>query len=336
VIDVNFEHWRYIFQEEELIRYGSPHFDSAAAGQALSKAVRAGATQEASCQLDFDPKLILSANEVFPESAVADPLADLEIWDEWRSGIRSFPYPGKYGRLGIRHQDSKTNSTSSTGVLGEIMAGLFAQAGIAPWVLVRVIRRWPDYIYYLSGDRYAFVEAKAHTGDSSGHAHGPRVPDALLGECIVYAVHQLNADPFVQMWGSFTHIEEITPMRLRVTFLELDAAPDRRVVNTKRVLPHAVLLGIAERALRRAVREVDAEELVPLQRAERKPSKYERRHLETILVPAAMDALEGLLAETGIRTGVLTSPELIHEELRKMIKYARIPEHGEGEKILSV
>ena len=33
--------------------------------------------------------------------------------------------------------------------MGEIMTGLFAQAGIAPWVLVRVIRRWPDFILYL-------------------------------------------------------------------------------------------------------------------------------------------------------------------------------------------
>ena len=89
MVDVAFQHWRYLFQEEELIRYGSPHFDHKTAGQALSAAVRSGADLRSSCDLTFDPKLVLAANEVFPEAAVADPIADLEIWDEWRSGIRA-------------------------------------------------------------------------------------------------------------------------------------------------------------------------------------------------------------------------------------------------------
>jgi hypothetical protein len=268
MIDVTFEHWRYVFADEELIRYGSPHFDRKSAGQALASAVRTNAILENSSALQFSEKLILCANEAFPEAAVADPLADLEVWDEWRTGIRSFPYPGRYGRLGIKRQDTKTNSTSSTGVLGEIMAGLFAQSGIAPWVLVRVIRRWPDFIFYVRDDRYAFVEAKAFTGDpGGGGGSAPHIPDALLGECVVDAVHQLNADPFVQIWGAFTHIQQISPMRLNVTFLELDVGDDRRNVVKKRVLPHAVMLGLAERALRRAVTEVKADDLRPLQLA---------------------------------------------------------------------
>ena len=89
MIDVTFQHWRYVFAEEELIRYGSPHFDRKSAGQALSASVTKGASRVASCKAAFDQKLILAANEVFPEAAVADPLADLEVWDEWRSGVRS-------------------------------------------------------------------------------------------------------------------------------------------------------------------------------------------------------------------------------------------------------
>lgn len=334
--EVGFQHWRYVFADEELIRYGSPHFDRKTAGQALSAAVKAGASSEASCNVTFDQKLILAANEVFPEAAVADPLADLEVWDEWRTGIRSFPYPGRYGRLGIRRQDAKANSTSSTGVLGEIMTGLFAQAGIAPWVLVRVIRRWPDFICYLRDDRYAFVESKAYTGEMAAHKKSAlQIPEGLLGECVVDAVQQLNADPFVQVWGAFTHIQQITPMRLQVTFLELDVGSNRRMTTQKRVLPHAVLVGIAERALRRAITEVEAKELAPLRRTDRKPSKYERSKLERVLVPAAMQQLEDLLAEEGVRTAVFASPTMIEDELKKLIKNASIPEHGEGRRIFS-
>ncbi len=336
MIDVTFQHWRHVFADEELIRYGSPHFDRKTAGQALSASVKGSAILKNSCALAFSEKLILSANEAYPEAAVADPLADLEVWDEWRSGIRSFPYPGRYGRLGIRRQDAKTNSTSSTGVLGEIMAGLFAQAGIAPWVLVRVIRRWPDFIFYVRDDRYAFVEAKAYTGESVGSMGSAiQIPEALLGECVVAAVQQLNADPFVQVWGAFTHIQQISPMRLHVTFLELDVDSGRRLSSTKRVLPHPVMLGIAEQALRRAIIEVDTEDLRPLQKSDRRPSKHERNRLERILVPAAMRQIEGLLVDEKVRTAVLALPQMIEHELKKMIQHASIPDHGEGQRFFS-
>lgn len=336
MIDVAFEHWKYVFAEEELIRYGSPHFDRKSAGQALTALVTKGASRVVSANLLFDQKLILAANEVFPEAAVADPLADLEVWDEWRSGIRSFPYPGRYGRLGIRRQDAKTNSTSSTGVMGEIMAGLFAQSGIAPWVLVRVIRRWPDFILYLRGDRYAFVEAKAFTRESIGQKGSTlHIPDGLLGECVVDAVQQLNADPFVQVWGAFTCIEQITPLRLRTTFLELDVGDDRRVGVPMRVLPDAVSTGIAERALRGAVTEIEADELAPLCRSNRKPNKEERRRLEQVMVPVAMQVLEGLLIDEGVRVAVLASRQIIEAKVRRLVQTATIPEHGEGRRIYS-
>jgi len=96
------------------------------------------------------------------------------------------------------------------------MAGLYAQAGIAPWVLVRVIRHWPDFIFYTGDDRYAFVEAKAYTGEVNEQNGGlwTQIPGDLLSECLMDAVQQLNADPFVKVWGAFTYIEQISPFRL--------------------------------------------------------------------------------------------------------------------------
>ena len=239
-----FQHYRYLFPDEQLIRYGSPFFNPMEAGKILSKLVVARATEENKHVVSFDLKHLLCANEAFPEAALADPLADLEVWDEWRSGNRYFPYPGHYSPLGIRRQEGKTQSTSSVGVVGEIMAGLYAQAGIAPWVLVRMISHWPDFIYYVGEDRYAFVEAKAYTTqpEKTGKLWLD-IPKKLLAECLGDAVHQLNADPYVQVWGAFTSIDKISPLRLRVTFLELDILNSRRRTDRGSFLPQAVVIG---------------------------------------------------------------------------------------------
>jgi hypothetical protein len=71
----------------------------------------------------------------------------------------------------------------------EIMGDLFAQQGVAPWVLVRVIQKWPDFIFAEHDRRYAFVEAKASTQPlpSSTGLMG-RVAPARLEECLVEAV----------------------------------------------------------------------------------------------------------------------------------------------------
>jgi hypothetical protein len=79
---------------------------------------RTRAILRSSFGLDFSAAQIRSGNEAFAEAAVANPIADLEIWDEWRSGTRSFPYADRYSRLVITRQDEKTSSPSSVGVIG--------------------------------------------------------------------------------------------------------------------------------------------------------------------------------------------------------------------------
>jgi hypothetical protein len=68
-------------------------------------------------------------------------------------------------------------------------------------------------------------------------------------DCINHAVHQLNADPFVTVWFSFTEICRIDPLELRVTFIELNAPEQRSIDQTRRVVPQAVVQGLAERAV---------------------------------------------------------------------------------------
>jgi len=336
MVEVAFEHWRYVFKEEELVRYGSPYFDVQTAGKALIGSVGSGAVQVSAHRTTFDPKQILCANEAFPEAALADPLADLEVWDDWRTGIRSFPYPGRYSKLGIRRQETKTSATSSVGVVGEIMAGLYAQAGIAPWVLVRVIRHWPDFIFYIGGDRYAFVESKAYTGDESAQKSACfQLPNKLVGECLVSAVQQLNSDPHVQVWGAFTHIRQISPLQMRVVFLELDASEDRRASRPQRVVPDAVVVGIAERALRTSFGRLGDREREALETRSSSMRKEYRRKLERALIDAALRELEEILLDQDVKVAVLQSRQDIENAVRKLVRRAHVAEHVEGGRLYS-
>jgi hypothetical protein len=250
-VRIHFTHLRSELTDAELSRCGSPHVSKKEVGQRLLPQI-VDRTRRPTCEFEcsFQRSQIICANEVFPESVSADPLADLEIWDEWQQNIRRFPFPGLFSPLGIAGQSGKSTSPTSVGVLGEIMCGLFGQAYISPWVIVRPIRRWPDFIFFCSDERYAFVESKAFTGDPDGSERPlSRIPPATLHECLYDAVKQLNADPFVTVWFSFTEICRIDPMELRVTFLELNTTDQHRASKaSQRFVPDAVIHGLAGRA----------------------------------------------------------------------------------------
>jgi hypothetical protein len=321
-VQVYFEHLRYQFPDEQLIRYGSPYFDTRTAGLDLIRFFRSDVVKVCDHAMTFDSRHLLSANEAFPEAALSDPLSDLVVWDDWRAGLRAFPYPGTYSKLGITQQDSKTSACTSVGVLGEIMAGVFSQAGISPWVLVRVIRHWPDFIFALKNNRYAFVESKAFTsGDEKTSTHG--IPNGLLGECLVASVQQLNADPYVQVWSAFTNVRHIAPLTLHVIFLELDTNDNRRTSLPVRVLPDVIVNGIAERALNTSLHRVDDDYVRFLVEGGPKPSKEERRKFELALVSAAMQEVESMLMDQELKVVMLQSRELIERRLARLAKKAR-------------
>ena len=330
-VDVAFQHWRVELEDDWLIRFGSPHYESRAKNELFERCKAHGVpVTGSSIRLRFPRSQILLANEVFPEAAVADPLADLEIWDEWNSGIRVFPYPGQYSRLGLVTQQGKTSAPSSVGVLGEIMAGLFAQAYIAPWPLVRVVRYWPDLIFYSSREgRYSFVEAKASTGELGGYAPGlpRRVPATLLGECALYAVQQINSDPWVKVWGAFTVVTSISPFHLTVTFVEFDATQGRRPDISRRMMPHAVVTGLASRALVLAAQRMSPEDLSGLQPRKR----HYRMDAVRRLTHEARKHIEYLLIKAGPETAVSNSRAAIESEIEKLAATATVPQDQERE-----
>jgi hypothetical protein len=304
MIEVTFEHWQYTFSQTILARYGSRYFSRKQAGECYSADIYASATRAACQDLQFEKSQLLCGNEAFPEAAVADPIADLETWEEWRSGLRDFPYPGRYSRLGITRQDDKTSSPSSVGVIGEIMAGFFAQVGVSPWV---VVRKWPDFIFSHRDGNYSFVESKAFTGEPGGLTGlRSRVPNALVVEGAVDAAQQLNSDPFGKVWSSFTWIREITPFRLDITFLEFNVAEERRIqALPNRIMPASVADGLAERALNLAA------------------AKREIRRIEDLSLPdlrrLAAEEADGLLDELGDADNVSADRQPIIEAIERIV-----------------
>ncbi len=320
LIEVDFQHWVFSFPESLLIYYGSPHHDESTVTRDLAEEVQKHSTLQHSHAAGFDRDHILCANEAFPEAAIADPLADLDVWDEWRSGKRTFPYPGRYIPLRIVRQEAKTSSPSSVGVLGEIFTGLYAQAGIAPMILVRVVRKWPDFILHTRHKQYAFVESKAFTTPVDGRdGILARVPSKTLGECAAAAVQQINADPFVDVWGAFTQVHDINPLRIRVTFVQL-AAPDvRRQAAGSRHIPAPVVTGMTELAVARAACSLEPNDRGALSTSKRGRKSRERRDAESRLHSRAVRQFEEIMNEAGVDDAFPASREAVESEVRNTV-----------------
>jgi len=318
MIGVSFEHWRYTFRDDMLSRYGSRYFNRREAGKEFALDIHKRATREVNHALDFTEEQILCGNEAFPEVAVADPISDLEIWDEWRSGTRKFHYPGRYSRLGITEQKKKASSPASVGVLGEILAGFFAQAGVSPWVLVRVVWRWPDFIFAHPVDKaFHFVESKAFTCVlASGPTLASRVSEALLVEGALDASQELMSYPFGKVWLSFTQVRSVAPMLLDVTFLELAVSQSRRDSHPARTMPAAVANGLAERAVNQAVAKLGLEGATEVSRAEVLLARTPDRELRA----RAESEIEGLLREIRAETVADDDREQLRQAIERIVK----------------
>jgi len=348
-IEVDFHHYHYTFSNAELVKFGSPHFSDKEIGENLSSNLFKGVAKKYETSHVFNRSQVICANEAFPEAAISDPLSDLEIWDEWSSGRRVFPYIGRFSRLGITGQETKTSASSSIGVLGEIFAGIFSQAYIAPQLIVRVIRRWPDFIFHSGSGIYSFVESKAFAalGKSYRNDLRGRIPGQLLRECLVAASRQFNADAFLKIWGAFTGIREIKPdIRIEVTFLELDIPKNRRTYQTTRLLPQPVIEGVAQRAIAQAAVTLSTEELESFKVKPEKSKKrkktsrrqdelYFREEVEKKLEIRAKAEVEGILANNADEIAITTSIESLFKEISKRISMCLLPPAQEGERFFS-
>jgi hypothetical protein len=289
-------HYPLVCDDEILTQYGSRYYGKTEARKRLvAWALSTVGRPLSSISLRFEPSQLICANEVFPEAALADPIADLEVWDEWRTGLRRFPHPGIYSRLEIRRQETKTSATSSIGVLGEIFTGLLAQSFIAPTVTVRPIHRWPDFILFKTDDKYAFVESKASVRLDEDIEAGIRgVSHELLGEGLVDAVQELNAEPRVIVWLSFTQIINIDPLHAQVIMVEV-TAPEARQSASLLQLPAAVSEGLKERAIDMTAAAVETDEPELFDRLEKEQNRESVKKISSSIQQKVHDSLRQVL-----------------------------------------
>lgn len=237
-------------------RYGSRSTARKEAGKVVAEALVAGAVRETASPLrrSIQELAVIAANEVYAESAVADPLRDLACWHDWTTGTRSFPHPGQFLPLGITGQDSKQVARNAVGALGEAIAGLYAQRLIAPSPQVRVVGRWPDLIYYRD-DVATFLEAKAtsSTGDEP-RGLAQLIDRGLLQESMVDALQEFGADPSVRLCFVFTDVRVNGPEDFEFDTLIVDVSgPEERRAAVKPRPPEPLIRGLAERAIGRAL-----------------------------------------------------------------------------------
>ncbi|MBD1838863.1 hypothetical protein [Coleofasciculus sp. FACHB-501] len=334
---LHFEHWSYKFTEDDL-RYCSPNKSIKETKSKLCSAVT-GATKVFGTEfpIEIDEDFLLCANEAFPEAALADPLADIKIWDEWRSGARVFPYPGKYARLSITQQLGKKNSTSSIGVIGEILAGILGQVLISPDVLVRVIGAWPDFIFSptKNQNRYPFLEAKAFTPQAKSLLDSEfGIPRDEWGECLINAARQLTIDPFVKMWYSFTEIQEIRPnLRLFTKFFELDV-PDERRDNHVFSAPDALVNGLAERAIQTGIFHLLKSGKFDFTLLINKNSSKQRKKAEQELINVSKEGMESVLNTIKYLDLVKVDRGKLQEGIIEQVKNLKLSESEADEEYL--
>jgi hypothetical protein len=225
LLEIDFQHVKFEFPQA-LERITSPHFSDTESKHKLGSAFFGNKKIIYANRHNIEDGVVLFANEAFPEAAVNDPLGDLRIWNLWQTGIRAFPYPGQYLPLEIFSQGTKVKSTSSMGVLGECLCGIYATSGIGPWPVVRVINRWPDFIFFdRNSNRFALLESKAFANiDGPVSKFEDRFDRNIIQEFLLDALRHLVSDRGVSVWGCFTSVKSIEPFKAQLTMVETTLA----------------------------------------------------------------------------------------------------------------
>jgi hypothetical protein len=258
--DSNFEHWKWEIPEDLLIQYGSPYSTTAEAFKALSSHLKINAVQITSEKHRIPEVAIIAGNEAYPESAISDPLSDLLVWYDWKTGRRGFPYTGQYAPLSLSGQKPKSVSTAAVGVIGEILTGLYSQSKIGFSPLARVINRWPDFIFTQSS-KIHFIEAKASIDDLTAGKPIQHFGNHQKGlkEVLINAIQHLALEPQVTIWGGFVSIDVSNyEISFAVTFLEI-VAPSTRAILAKNKISPIVSQEIAKRVLARKLVQQEAD-----------------------------------------------------------------------------
>jgi len=255
-VKVKVIHWKYVPENDFLVQYSSPYHTVLTCTEPLINDLNSNKKFIGETSLKFTREQIICGNESYPESAISDPIADIEVWNEWKTGIRVFPYEGMYKPFNINNQEPKTASTTTIGVLGEIISGFVAEALINSEILVRNIHRWPDFILLDENKQFVFFEAKATFQKPDNNAdyqifHVPTLRDFLRD-----AFAQINADPRIRVLGGFAKLISVKPeFIVEFEIVEVNA-PDARIDGyISAGIPEAVAENITSRIINEVIEE---------------------------------------------------------------------------------
>ena len=224
MIESCFSHYK-ITVDEDLINLISDHFDKTKTKQKAHELIIDNnnlnlAAPGLPITTQFKNTKIRIANNIYPEAAVSDPLGDLKLYKLWRNGIRYFSYPGQYKRFDIKTQKSKDASKTSIGVVGEIFAGIYANAYISPIIVNRSINKWPDFILYNGSKSFSFVESKASI-ECKNLISGTTINKQCFFEVLPSALKEIASDAHTKVYLCFTLIRELDPLKVDVNLVEL-------------------------------------------------------------------------------------------------------------------
>ena len=244
-IQVFFKHYKCLFPLELAQDIIAPYYQIKERKQILMDTLIGNINLEYQNNYQMDDLQFKCGNEIFPEFAVSDPLSDLNTYDEWQNGRRNYPFKGIYPPFGISSQLEKIESSSSFGVVGEVLAGLFSQSYFAPFVLVRNIRRWPDFIFYNNSNKYVFVESKATASeiDINNPKNGDFEKD-ILSEFVMDAMQSVLNNQSTNICLSQTRISGDSKQRIfHLCILEMECDSSSYSENTS--MPPSVVSGLA-------------------------------------------------------------------------------------------
>ena len=166
----------------------------------------------------------------------------------------------------------------------------------------------------------------------------------MAKELLVDAVHQLNADPHLEVWGVFTGVASVQPhFTFAVTAIQISPPASARLAKPRIILPDALVHGLAQRAISQATLKLPAEDLdilVPAEKGRQAdlPREKRRRQAEVqkLLIEMSEREIEELLAKAGSREAVESSRNQVELELKRLVHRARHTDFDVGRRFFEI
>ncbi|NBP15850.1 hypothetical protein EBU95_15910, partial [bacterium] len=160
-----------------------------------------------------------------------------------------------------------------------------------------------------------------------------RIPGAVTKEFLYDSVHQLNADPHLDVWGVFTGLVSVHPcFQFTVTAIQIVPPPATRISRPRLNLPDGVVKGLVERAVAQAAFSLPS---IKAQDWNTGKSKGIKEYLKD-LVEASKEEIESLLLDSAPSHAIEASRSQIERELKKVVDTSLKKKSDVGKNFFSI